>query len=277
MGKKQKSDVPNPSSVSNQDVIQRLNFLYQASVYLNNIHSTTTFSKSESTLSLPANNQDDSQSKTMNKRRKKIVKLNDLSRNYIETLKTVGTRTTVQLDPSVKRTLCKACNTVLIPGSTASIRTKRLPSHGHVMVYTCMTCKHSLRIPAAPILAPGQEAQAQARSGAEQRVGEEIRDQVETQPMQTDDVVRQPPQTEEGGPAAEEPERKDKGKGKGQETERNSGNHNVNKKRKRPEKKKPIPPRLPPLFARDAGHVVFKGNEKLEESNGSWNDGIFIT
>ncbi|KIK69104.1 hypothetical protein GYMLUDRAFT_236958 [Collybiopsis luxurians FD-317 M1] len=261
MAKKQKNDVPNPTSV-----------------YLNNVHSTTTYSELESTsTSLPANDRADPQSKYRNKRRKKTVKLNDLSRNYIETLKTVGTRTTVQLDPSVKRTLYKACNTVLIPGSTASIRTKRLPSHGHVMVYTCMMCKHSLRIPAAPILAPGQEAQAQARSGAEQRVGEEIRDQVETQPMQTDDVVHQPPQTEEGGPAAEEPERKDKGKGKEQEIERNSGNRNVNKKRKRPEKKKPIPPPLPPPFARDAGHVVFKGNEKLEESNGSWNDGIFIT
>ena len=30
MGKKLKNDVPNPSSVSNRDVIQRLNFLYQA-------------------------------------------------------------------------------------------------------------------------------------------------------------------------------------------------------------------------------------------------------
>ena len=34
--------------------------------------------------------------------------------------------------------------------------------------------------------------------------------------------------------------------------------------RTRRKKKKAPVPRLPPLFARDAGHVVFVGNERLD-------------
>lgn len=37
MGKKNKGDLPNPSNITNRDILQRLNFLYQASVYLDSI------------------------------------------------------------------------------------------------------------------------------------------------------------------------------------------------------------------------------------------------
>ena len=37
MGKKNKSEVPNQNNVVNRDILQRLNFLYQASVYLESI------------------------------------------------------------------------------------------------------------------------------------------------------------------------------------------------------------------------------------------------
>jgi ribonuclease P protein subunit RPR2 len=37
MGKKNKSELPNPNNITNRDILQRLNFLYQASVYLDSI------------------------------------------------------------------------------------------------------------------------------------------------------------------------------------------------------------------------------------------------
>jgi ribonuclease P protein subunit RPR2 len=37
MGKKNKGELPNPSNITNRDILQRLNFLYQASVYLDSI------------------------------------------------------------------------------------------------------------------------------------------------------------------------------------------------------------------------------------------------
>ncbi|PBK70677.1 hypothetical protein ARMSODRAFT_89527 [Armillaria solidipes] len=73
-------------------------------------------------------------------------------------MKIVGQKTVVKMDPSVKRTICKGCNTILVPGS---IRAKSAhisifnavesPSHGHLMVYTCTHCKTTRRIPAQPV------------------------------------------------------------------------------------------------------------------------------
>jgi ribonuclease P protein subunit RPR2 len=77
-------------------------------------------------------------------------------------------------DPGVKRTLCKGCDEVLIPGRTARVRVKSAfytfkyaqhrsdsiigsGSHGHIMAYTCMTCKTSLRIPAPPTSEPPEQ------------------------------------------------------------------------------------------------------------------------
>ena len=37
MGKKNKGELPNSSNITNRDILQRLNFLYQASVYLDSI------------------------------------------------------------------------------------------------------------------------------------------------------------------------------------------------------------------------------------------------
>jgi len=60
----------------------------------------------------------------------------------------------------VKRTICKGCNTTLIPGTTASIRVKKSNTHGNIMVYTCNDCKTSKRIPAPPVPSPQAEAEA---------------------------------------------------------------------------------------------------------------------
>ncbi|KAJ3761951.1 RNAse P Rpr2/Rpp21/SNM1 subunit domain-containing protein [Lentinula raphanica] len=232
MGKKPKIDGPNPTSVSNRDVMQRLNFLYQASVYLNNVHSSSTLEPSVSTSgSIP----------TSKGKKRRCMDLNDLSRNYIETMRGVGTRTTVQLDPSVKRTLCKGCNTVLVPGSTATVRTKTSSTHTHIMVYTCTSCRYSYRIPATPIMKTDD-----ANAALEMDV-DVPQSQMSIQQATHVDVSQVPQQQQQGG------------------------------KRSRSRKEKRLRQRLPPLFARDAGHVVFAGNEKVPTTGGSWNDGIFIT
>ncbi|PBK74610.1 Rpr2-domain-containing protein [Armillaria solidipes] len=134
MAKKSKDETPNANSVPNKDIIQRLNFLYQASVYLNGVPSQS-----------PP--------------RRKRVTTSDLSRSYVSSMKIVGQKTVVKMDPSVKRTICKGCNTILVPGSTVTIRANKSPSHGHLMVYTCTQCKTTRRIPAPPAdhAAPGKK------------------------------------------------------------------------------------------------------------------------
>ena len=74
-------------------------------------------------------------------------------------------------DPTVKRTLCKGCDTILIPGLSATVRvngewfrrslvfeslTPRSASrnHRHLVTTSCLRCKSSRRIPAPPFVKP---------------------------------------------------------------------------------------------------------------------------
>ncbi|XP_030631886.1 ribonuclease P protein subunit p21 isoform X2 [Chanos chanos] len=48
----------------------------------------------------------------------------ELSRFYCSTQKTIAKRLVLRQDPSVKRTVCKRCCTLLVPGVTATRDTK---------------------------------------------------------------------------------------------------------------------------------------------------------
>ncbi|KAF7305983.1 hypothetical protein HMN09_00752800 [Mycena chlorophos] len=135
MAKKNKDEIPNPQTVVNRDIMQRLNFMYQASVYLGTV------------LPVPP-------TPAPTKRAKRVRKMNvhDLSKVYAGSMKTVSNKTMIKMDPAVKRTLCSGCNLVLVPGSTASVRVKSSKEHGHVMFYRCAACDSTRRIPAPPTL-----------------------------------------------------------------------------------------------------------------------------
>ncbi|KAJ7497613.1 RNAse P Rpr2/Rpp21/SNM1 subunit domain-containing protein [Mycena latifolia] len=201
MAKKNKDDVPNASSIVNRDIMQRLNFMYQASVYLSGV------------LPVPPPTAPE-------KRKKKSRKMNvhDLSKSYINSMKVVANKTMVKMDPAVKRTLCNGCNIVLVPGSTASVRVKSSTTHGHIMLYRCNSCNSTRRIPAPPTLAESSLPAASTSEAVD-----------ETKPS-------------------------------------------------KPRKRKPAPvARLPPLFARDVGHVVLCGNDPLLGRETQCGDGIYIT
>ncbi|KAJ7495909.1 RNAse P Rpr2/Rpp21/SNM1 subunit domain-containing protein [Mycena galericulata] len=204
MGKKNKDEAPNASNIVNKDIMQRLNFMYQASVYLSGVLPVAPASPSASP-----------------KRRKRTRKMtvHDLSKSYVDSMKVVANKTMVKMDPAVKRTLCNGCNIVLIPGSTASVRVTTSKHHGHVMLYRCDSCNSTRRIPAPPTL------------------------------TESDPVASTSTQPDAMDVDAEAP--------------------------KKPHKR-PLP-RLPPLFARDVGHVVLCGNDKLPDRDPQLGDGIYIT
>jgi ribonuclease P protein subunit RPR2 len=83
MGKKNKDNIPNPNSVANRDIIQRLNFLYQASVLLNGM---TTDPPSQ----VPSLCEADDEHNPPKKRTKRVVSTADLSRSYVDTMKVIG-------------------------------------------------------------------------------------------------------------------------------------------------------------------------------------------
>ena|ERR1700691_3774742 len=103
MGKKNKGkdqdQVPNPNSVSNRDIIQRLNFLYQASVYLNSVGGPSTSTSAAASNDVPKTEGMQAKEEKYKKRRRRrgVVSATDLSRSYIKSMKAVGQKTTVKM------------------------------------------------------------------------------------------------------------------------------------------------------------------------------------
>ncbi|XP_072028826.1 ribonuclease P protein subunit p21-like [Amphiura filiformis] len=94
---------------ANRDAFLRMNFLYQAA------HTTL------------VQNPDNTQ----------------VARFYIATLKTVAKRLVLRIHPHMKRTICKRCDLLLIPGVTATVRVRaRREQH---TVLTCLECKRVKR------------------------------------------------------------------------------------------------------------------------------------
>ncbi|KAF8520343.1 RNAse P Rpr2/Rpp21/SNM1 subunit domain-containing protein [Hysterangium stoloniferum] len=138
---KGKDDAPHPSGVPNREIFQRLNFLYQASAYLHGIHVSTTAMGQQVDGAINASRKDQG-------KRKRVATLGDLGSSYIHCMRVIGRKSVVRMDPNVKRTLCTRCDTVLLPGTTASVRLKGSSRVGKKMVYTCLSCNTSRAIPA---------------------------------------------------------------------------------------------------------------------------------
>lgn len=101
MGRKNKSGV----SPQNQESCHKLNFLHQASHVVLAINPENV----------------------------------EMSRFYASTLKSTAQKLVFKLDPSIKRTICKHCHTLLIPGITARVRVRRRRER-HIVV-TCLECQ----------------------------------------------------------------------------------------------------------------------------------------
>lgn len=64
----------------------------------------------------------------------------ELARFYCFTQKTIARRLVLRQDPSVKRSLCKKCCSLLIPGVTATTRQKKKKYKARFTVTTCLSC-----------------------------------------------------------------------------------------------------------------------------------------
>ncbi|KAH9061229.1 Rpr2-domain-containing protein [Lactarius vividus] len=232
MGKKNKDEAPNPNGIVNRDTLQRLNFLYQASTYLDSISYKSDVrpkvdSPTDTTEEVPTGASGSARlttglAKTQlgrkeRRRKKQVIQAADIGQGYVRAMRLIGQKTTPVTDPTVKRTLCKGCDTVLIPGLSATVRVNGellswtfscSNNHRHLVTTTCLRCKSSRRIPAPPVLRP--ESAAPPRGGAAMEV--------------------------------------DKSRGLAPRK---------SKRRRGP------PPRFPPLFERE-GHVVFRGLVQIE-------------
>ncbi|XP_061634819.1 ribonuclease P protein subunit p21 [Phyllopteryx taeniolatus] len=68
----------------------------------------------------------------------------ELARFYCFTQRTIARRLVLRQDPSVKRTICKKCCSLLIPGLTATTRQQRKRGKkSRFTVLRCLSCKQS--------------------------------------------------------------------------------------------------------------------------------------
>ncbi|PCH36088.1 Rpr2-domain-containing protein [Wolfiporia cocos MD-104 SS10] len=256
MAKKIKGQEPAVSlnSVTNRDILQRLNFLYQASAYLNTINPDRT---ADARVGPDSSSLSKRQRKRQTRRKERHPNTAaDLSRNYVKTMKIVAQKATVKMDPNVKRTICKKCSTVLIPGVSARIRVESSRVHGNVVQTTCIHCHTARCIPALPELGPdappvdGPSTSSATDISPQDLPAPEIQiPSGEAQPSE-DAMVADiaTPQAIATGPSAQAQT----------ESEASMARIQQQKQRRR------TLARLPPLFQRK-GHIVFKGNERLEE------------
>ncbi|KAL4631052.1 ribonuclease P protein subunit p21 [Arapaima gigas] len=63
----------------------------------------------------------------------------ELARFYCFTQKTISKRLVLRQDPSVKRTVCKRCWTLLVPGVTSTVRQRRNGRH-RMTIVRCLSC-----------------------------------------------------------------------------------------------------------------------------------------
>ncbi|PKC60239.1 Rpr2-domain-containing protein [Rhizophagus irregularis] len=105
MGKKKEKN-SEPRLIQHREIYQRMNFLYQAATLMTTITS--------------------------------------LGRFYINTMKTIGTKQVLRIDPSIKRTICKRCETILLPGVTSKVRIKCKSFYPFIYVLINLLIKFSL-------------------------------------------------------------------------------------------------------------------------------------
>ncbi|XP_028681563.1 ribonuclease P protein subunit p21 [Erpetoichthys calabaricus] len=64
----------------------------------------------------------------------------ELARFYCHTEKNISKRLVLRQDPSVKRTICKKCCSLLVPGVTATVRQRKCRQRQRKTVVRCLSC-----------------------------------------------------------------------------------------------------------------------------------------
>ncbi|XP_075770346.1 ribonuclease P protein subunit p21 [Pelodiscus sinensis] len=72
-----------------------------------------------------------------------------LARFYSHTQRSISRRLVLRQDPSVKRTICKSCSSLLVPGVSATVRQRSRRGRRWTVV-RCLRCSRTKRFPSDP-------------------------------------------------------------------------------------------------------------------------------
>lgn len=141
-----------PFSVPNKALYSRVSYLYQASVYLatQSLHQNTPTSAEPENKSMNV----DSGVNLSEKPETSLGSMNTLSRRLVRDLRSITLKAQIRMSPSLKHTLCKGCNTVLIDGLSCVNEIENLSRGGRKpwadnLVRKCNTCQTIQRFPLA--------------------------------------------------------------------------------------------------------------------------------
>lgn len=126
---------PRKPSVPNPHLYARINFLYQSAQLLSYSqlsHATSPPPSNPSTVPSSANT--------------------PLSRFYLSNARAVAKKSVLRISPAIKRTICKRCDALLIPGTTSTHRVENNSRNGRkpwadVLVVECEGCGAVKRFP----------------------------------------------------------------------------------------------------------------------------------
>lgn len=73
-----------------------------------------------------------------------------LACHYVNDIRLMARKNVLRMDPTVKRTMCRNCNALLVPGLTSKIKILPSASHVHVIRTHCLACNVARTIPCPP-------------------------------------------------------------------------------------------------------------------------------
>ncbi|RKP06558.1 RNAse P Rpr2/Rpp21/SNM1 subunit domain-containing protein [Thamnocephalis sphaerospora] len=157
---KGKKDRP-ARQVQHLEEFQRMNFLYQAAALMT-AATADQHEQNDSALATPATTAPRRRTPRCKPRAVKKATRNaqrgtadptrpplaGLGCFYVSTLKTVARRNVLRLDPSMKRTLCRRCDALLLPGVSATVRFE--DGANPAVTTRCQLCHAKRRLPTHP-------------------------------------------------------------------------------------------------------------------------------
>ncbi|OSS50034.1 hypothetical protein B5807_05127 [Epicoccum nigrum] len=145
---KDKDKLPKAKGVPNKHLHARTSFLYQAATYLTlqssvNVNVNVNVKEAESSGAVPL----DSDSKAG-----RVHQPSPLALQLGSDLHTVSRKAQLRLSIDLKRSMCKSCHTILVPGQTAAQTIENESKGGSkpwadVLVVSCNVCGSKRRIP----------------------------------------------------------------------------------------------------------------------------------
>lgn len=140
-------------SVPNRPIYSRISYLYQAAAYLSSTSQNEDRTSHEAKQTSEDGTKKSTQPSSTNATKQAV------SRRLLTNLRASSLKTQIRLSPSMKHTMCKYCDTLLIEGETSISVVENQSKDGKkpwadVLVVKCNTCGGLKRF---PVQAPRQK------------------------------------------------------------------------------------------------------------------------